>query len=77
MDKLLKAWGLNFDGTKVVADLEFVGRTREGRQPAVLAEGEREDREESEAAEPEDASHGVNLGGRRQRARTGTETRQR
>ncbi|HEV7401926.1 MAG TPA: GldG family protein [Chthoniobacteraceae bacterium] len=37
MDKLLKAWGLNFDGTKVVADMDFVGRTREGRQPAVLA----------------------------------------
>jgi ABC-type uncharacterized transport system involved in gliding motility auxiliary subunit len=37
LDKLLKAWGLNFDATKVVADLDFVGRTREGRQPAVLA----------------------------------------
>jgi ABC-type uncharacterized transport system involved in gliding motility auxiliary subunit len=37
LDKLLKAWGLNFDPGKVVADLDFVGRTREGRQPAVLA----------------------------------------
>lgn len=37
MDKLLTAWGLKFDGTKVVGDMNFVGRTREGRQPAVLA----------------------------------------
>lgn len=37
MDKLLKAWGLNFDATKVVADLDFVGRTQQGKQPAVLA----------------------------------------
>lgn len=37
LDKLLKAWGLGFDGTKVAADLDFVGQTREGRQPAVLA----------------------------------------
>jgi ABC-type uncharacterized transport system involved in gliding motility auxiliary subunit len=37
LDKLLPAWGLAFDSTKVVADLDFVGRTREGRQPAVLA----------------------------------------
>lgn len=37
LDKLLKAWGLTFESTKVIADLDYVGRTREGRQPAVLA----------------------------------------
>ena len=37
MDKLMGAWGITFDSSKVVADLDFVGRTREGRQPAVLA----------------------------------------
>ena len=37
MDTLLKAWGLTFDGTKVVADMDYVGRTQQGRQPAVLA----------------------------------------
>ncbi len=36
LDKLLKAWGLTFDSTKVVADLNFVGRTRQGPAPAVL-----------------------------------------
>jgi ABC-type uncharacterized transport system involved in gliding motility auxiliary subunit len=41
LDKLLTAWGLTFESTKVVADLEFVGRTREGRQPAVLALNEK------------------------------------
>jgi ABC-type uncharacterized transport system involved in gliding motility auxiliary subunit len=41
LEKLLPAWGLSFDGSKVVADLDFVGRTREGRQPAVLALNER------------------------------------
>ncbi|RFC41938.1 MAG: auxiliary component [Verrucomicrobia bacterium] len=41
LDKLLGAWGLAFDSTKVLADLEFVGRTREGRQPAVLALNEK------------------------------------
>ena len=40
-DKLLSAWGLTFDGSKAVADLDFVGRTREGRQPAVLALNEK------------------------------------
>lgn len=34
---LLKAWGLNFNSGQVVADLDYVGRTRQGRQPAVLA----------------------------------------
>lgn len=37
LDKLLKAWGLSFDNTKVVADLNYIGRTRQGRAPAVLA----------------------------------------
>ncbi len=37
IDKLLKAWGLGFESAKVVADLDFLGQTREGRQPAVLA----------------------------------------
>jgi len=41
LDKLLGAWGLAFDSSKVLADLEFVGRTREGRQPAVLALNEK------------------------------------
>jgi ABC-type uncharacterized transport system involved in gliding motility auxiliary subunit len=41
MEKLLKGWGLSFDSTKVVADMEHVARTREGRQPAVLALNER------------------------------------
>ncbi len=36
IDKLLKAWGLTFDATKVVADMDFVGRTRQGRAPSVL-----------------------------------------
>jgi ABC-type uncharacterized transport system involved in gliding motility auxiliary subunit len=37
LDKLLKAWGLNFDTTKVVADLNHMGQTQQGRAPAVLA----------------------------------------
>jgi ABC-type uncharacterized transport system involved in gliding motility auxiliary subunit len=41
LDKLLGAWGLTYDSKKVVADLDFVGRTREGRQPAVLALNEK------------------------------------
>jgi ABC-type uncharacterized transport system involved in gliding motility auxiliary subunit len=36
LDKLLKAWGLTFDMTKVVADTDYVGRTRQGRAPTVL-----------------------------------------
>ncbi len=36
LDKLLKAWGLNFTSTQTVADLDYVGRSAEGRQPAVL-----------------------------------------
>lgn len=41
LDKLLKAWGLGFESAKVVADLDFLGQTREGRQPAVLALNEK------------------------------------
>lgn len=41
IDKLLKAWGLTFDTSKVVADLDYVGRTRQGRAPTVLALTER------------------------------------
>jgi ABC-type uncharacterized transport system involved in gliding motility auxiliary subunit len=37
LDKLLKAWGLTFNSTQVVADADYVGRSGEGRQPAVLA----------------------------------------
>jgi ABC-type uncharacterized transport system involved in gliding motility auxiliary subunit len=37
LDKLLKAWGLTFENTKVVADTTYIGRTRQGRAPAVLA----------------------------------------
>lgn len=36
-DKLLKAWGVGFDANRVVADLGYMGRTRQGRQPALLA----------------------------------------
>jgi ABC-type uncharacterized transport system involved in gliding motility auxiliary subunit len=37
LDKLLKAWGLTFDTANVVADLNHMGRTQQGRAPAVLA----------------------------------------
>ena len=30
LDKLLKTWGLNFDASKVVADLDFMGATNQG-----------------------------------------------
>lgn len=40
MEKLLTSWGLKFDTSKVVADMNFVGRTREGRQPTVLVMNE-------------------------------------
>ena len=36
LDKLLKAWGISFDATKLVADAEYVGRTPQGRNPALL-----------------------------------------
>ena len=41
LDKLLKAWGLTFENTKVVADTTYIGRTRQGRAPAVLALNEK------------------------------------
>jgi ABC-type uncharacterized transport system involved in gliding motility auxiliary subunit len=37
LDKLLKSWGLTFDTTKVVADMEHVAQLREGPNPTVLA----------------------------------------
>ncbi len=37
LDKLLKAWGLSFENTKVVADTTYTGRTARGPAPAVLA----------------------------------------
>lgn len=38
MLKLLQAWGLSFDDTKVVADMQFIGGSRQGgRAPAILA----------------------------------------
>ena len=36
LDKLLPAWGLNFDTSKVVADMTYLAETRDGRQPAYL-----------------------------------------
>ena len=41
IDKLLGAWGLTFNSTKVVADTTYTGRTRQGRAPAVLALNEK------------------------------------
>jgi ABC-type uncharacterized transport system involved in gliding motility auxiliary subunit len=37
LDKLFKAWGINFETNKVVADLNYLARTRQGRAPAILA----------------------------------------
>ena len=37
LDKLFKAWGLTFETTRVVADLEHVAQLQEGPNPAVLA----------------------------------------
>ena len=37
LDKLFKAWGLTFDTTKVVADMEHVAQLQEGPNAAVLA----------------------------------------
>ena len=37
LDKLFQAWGLTFDMTKVVADMEHVAQLQEGPNPAVLA----------------------------------------
>jgi ABC-type uncharacterized transport system involved in gliding motility auxiliary subunit len=36
-DKLLPAWGIDFDTSKVVADLTYNAATRQGREPAFLA----------------------------------------
>jgi ABC-type uncharacterized transport system involved in gliding motility auxiliary subunit len=36
LDKLLKAWGLSFDISKVVADMNYLAHTRQGRAPAIL-----------------------------------------
>ena len=36
IEKLMKAWGVNFDATKVVADSEYIGQMRQGRAPSVL-----------------------------------------
>jgi len=36
LDKLLKAWGLSFDTSKVVADMNYLAHTRQGRAPAIL-----------------------------------------
>jgi ABC-type uncharacterized transport system involved in gliding motility auxiliary subunit len=41
LEKLTKAWGLTFDATKVVADLDYVARTRQGRAPTALALNEK------------------------------------
>ena len=37
MEKLLKTWGLTFDSTKVVADMNYVSQMQQGRSPAVLS----------------------------------------
>jgi ABC-type uncharacterized transport system involved in gliding motility auxiliary subunit len=37
LEKLFQAWGLVFDTSKVVADMEHVARLQEGPNPAVLA----------------------------------------
>ena len=37
LEKVLKAWGLSFDATKVVADLNYMTRLQQGRSPAVLS----------------------------------------
>ena len=41
LDRLLKAWGVTFEDSKVLADLDFVARTGQGRAPAVLALNEK------------------------------------
>lgn len=37
LEKLLTAWGIAFDSSKVVADLNYTAETRQGRMPALLA----------------------------------------
>jgi ABC-type uncharacterized transport system involved in gliding motility auxiliary subunit len=41
IEKLLKAWGVSYDATKVVADMNYMGRTQQGDAPAVLALNEK------------------------------------
>ena len=36
LDRLLKTWGFSFETSKVVADMNYVARTRQGRAPAIL-----------------------------------------
>ena len=36
LDRLLTGWGITFDTSKVVADMNYVARTRQGRSPAIL-----------------------------------------
>lgn len=36
LDKLLKAWGLTFDTTKIVADKDYIANTQQGRAPTFL-----------------------------------------
>lgn len=36
LEKLLKAWGVAFDSSKVVADLDYLGRSQRGKAPGVL-----------------------------------------
>ena len=40
MEKLLSGWGITFESHKVVADMEYIGRTTRGRMPGVLSLGE-------------------------------------
>ena len=37
LDKLLTAWGLKFDTTKIVADMNYITQTGQGPNPAVLS----------------------------------------
>jgi len=37
LDKLLTAWGITFENSKVLADLDYLARTGQGRAPTVLA----------------------------------------
>jgi ABC-type uncharacterized transport system involved in gliding motility auxiliary subunit len=41
LDKLLPAWGVTFEDSKVLADLDFLARTGQGRAPALLALNEK------------------------------------
>ena len=36
LENLLKAWGISFDATKTVADLDNIGNTRRGKAPGVV-----------------------------------------